>query len=183
MVGWKKIAALETFARGARTTRKDFVAFRARDTDVGRDLVERCWIDEGPNIGVWVEPGAQTKCVRPFDQSLEESVVNRLVQEQAAGCRAALTRSTEGTPKHAIQRQLEVGVCQYDLGILAPHLEGEPLVHAPTGLADLRTDRGGAGKRDDRTGWVLDQRGTGFLTAAVHELKGVISPATPMGRR
>ena len=73
-------------------------------------------------------------------------------------------------PESAFEREIQIGVVEDDLRVLATHLEREPLVEAPAGLADEATSLGGSGERDERYSGMLDHCRADLLTAAVHEL-------------
>ena len=92
------------------------------------------------------------------------------MQDQTAGGGAALPRGAEGAPEHALERQVLIGVVHHDHGVLAAHLQREPLVHPAAGLADDRAGLGRPGKGDDRDLRMLDQRLPHRLAPAVDQL-------------
>ena len=73
-----------------------------------------------------------------------------LVDDQSGRRGAALAGGTEGTPEHTLKREVEVGIVHDDLGVLATHLEREPLVRPPARFTDLRAGLGRSGERDHR---------------------------------
>ena len=93
-----------------------------------------------------------------------------VVQDQAAGRRAALSRRPEGAPQHPVQRQVEIGVIHHDHGVLAAHLERQALVHPATGRADDRSGFRGPGERDDRDVGMIDHGAPHHRALPVHQL-------------
>src|SRR5678816_4767512 len=91
------------------------------------------------------------------------------VNDEAAGSRATLPRGAEGSPDHAVQCEVEIGIIHHDHGVLATHLERQPLVHPAAGLADDRTGGGGPGERDDRHLGMLHQRPVSYTHLRAHE--------------
>ena len=93
-----------------------------------------------------------------------------LVEDEPAGGGAALTGGPERAPQDSFQRQVEVGVVHHDHRVLAAHLQRQPLVHPPAGLADQGAGLGRTGERDDRHVGVLHQRLADGLSPSVHQL-------------
>ena len=107
---------------------------------------------------------------RSVDELAEELVVDALLEDEAAGRRAALTRGTERTPEHAVERELDVRVVHHDHRVLAAHLEGQALVHASAGFADDASGLRGSGEGHHRDVRVLDDGRTDVLPDAVQQL-------------
>src|SRR5690606_40251320 len=99
---------------------------------------ERLLVDQRTHIRVGVEAVAEAERLGPLDESVEESIVDVGVEEQPAGCRAALPGRAERAPEHAVEGELEIRIGHHDLRVLAAHLEAQALVHAATDLADAR---------------------------------------------
>ena len=162
MVGWKKKPRSSVAARSARRGRRAAGQRRAlRRADRPRSA-RRCPATASLMSGPTSVPASRPSPSRSVDarghQALHELVVNPVLQDQPAGRRAALPRRAERAPQHAVEREVEIGVVEHDLRVLAAHLERQPLVHAPARLADAAARLGGAGERDDRHLRMLDDR-------------------------
>src|SRR5512134_97769 len=139
------------------------------DLHVPLDLLPARLVDQGPHVGGRLEPGAQPQRFGGLRHHPDELVVDLPVHDQPAGGGAALSGGAEGAPQDAVERQVQVGVVHHDHGVLAAHLERQPLVHPAAGLADPAPGVGGPGERDERHFRVLDQR-LPRLGAAVDQL-------------
>ena len=151
IVGWKKKPLLEPRA-GRRAGRRA----RARRppsapiSDVALDLRRRdaSWMSGPTSVPAFAAVAELQRLARASTSLRHELVVDPVLQDQAARGRAALAGGAERAPEHAVEREVEVGVVQHDLRVLAAHLERQALVHAPAGLADDAARLGGAGERD-----------------------------------
>jgi hypothetical protein len=83
-----------------------------------------------------VEAVAELQRPGALDQHFEETLPDGAVENEAAGRRAPLTGGAEGTPQHAVEREVEVRVFEHDLRVLSAELER----HALQGLAARLTD-------------------------------------------
>ena len=92
------------------------------------------------------------------------------LQDQAARGRAALPGRPERPPEHALERKVEIGIVQHDLGVLAAHLEGQTFVHPTARLADNPARFGRSGERDHRNSGMFDECRAHRLAATVDQL-------------
>ena len=69
---------------------------------------------------------------RPLDQAVDELVVDRLLDDQPGAGRADLARVQEDRGEREVEGDLEVGVSEHHVGVLAAELERHPL-HRPGG--------------------------------------------------
>ena len=155
---------------GHLSSRDQFGAFLLSDADVLLHLLSGRLVNEWTHVRVLSGAVTQTQPVGRIRQAAQKSVVNLLVQDQAAGGGATLARRAEGTPEHPFERQVEIRIVHDDHGVLSAHLQRQPLVHAAAGLADQRSSLGRAGKRDDRYLRMLDQCLPYRLSPAMNQL-------------
>src|SRR5690606_11351132 len=146
----------EPRSRGAAATEHEFRLLLEADLDVALDLADGLGVDHRSHVGAGLAAVAELERLGAVDEHLEERVVDAVLQDEAAGGRAALPRGAEGAPEHAVEREVELGVVEDDLRVLAAHFEREPLVQAAAGLADLAARLGAARERDQRDTRVLD---------------------------
>ena len=92
----------------------------------------------GPTSVLPARPSPSRSASAASDQAAQEAVVHLPVQDETTGGGAPLTGRAERAPEHAFEREVEIGVVHHDHGVLAAHLERQPLVHAAAGLADDR---------------------------------------------
>src|SRR5690606_659412 len=130
-------SVVETISRSAMTTQTQLRAFLPAYLDITRDLVERLLMDERSHLDAVIVPIAQLEFFRLLDESIHKFIMDAVLKDQAACCRAALARGPKGAPEYALEGKIEVGIVQHDLRILAPHLHREALVHPTADLSDL----------------------------------------------
>ena len=94
---------------------------------VGLDLGAVPVRDERAGFGRVVEPVAEPDQVRAPPDLLDEPVVDRVLDDRPAAGRADLARVREGGGQRVVDRGLEVGVVEHDVGALAAHLERDLL--------------------------------------------------------
>ena len=95
---------------------------RARDVISILGLQGRL-VNQRAHIGPGLATITETEPLHPFDEHLHQSVMHAALHDQARRRGTPLSRRTERPPQHPVQCQLEVGVVQDDLSILAPHLQ------------------------------------------------------------
>ena len=78
------------------------------------------------------------------DKLLSELGRNSLLQQDAAGGCAALAGGAECAPERAVEGEVEVGVVENDLGVLAAHFKRDLLEGGGRALGDERSDGAGA---------------------------------------
>jgi hypothetical protein len=160
---------------------QDLAPLLAGDTDVVGRVVQRVFLDHGAHVRVILEAIAEAQGADALDETLEERVVDLVVEQETAGGGAALAGGPERAPEHALEGEVHVGVRHHDLGVLAAHLEREPLVHAAAHLADGGAHAGGAGEGDHRDVRVLHHGVPDLAPAPVHQLTA--SGCTPASTR
>jgi hypothetical protein len=128
-------------------------------------------LDDRPDLGAERVGRADLQDVDGARQALEQLVGDRLVDQDAGGCRALLARVVEGRADDGGDRVVEVGVAVDDHAVLAAHLDDGALElllagdDVARGADDLQADRPRAGERDRRHAWVAHQRGAGLAVA------------------
>ena len=105
------------------------------------------------------------------DEPLDDLVVNRVVHQDARPGRAHLARVEEDPGRRRLDGRIEVGSGENDVGGFAAELQRHALEVAGGGAQDLASDRGRAGKGHLVHAGVLDQRRTGGLSEAGHDIQ------------
>ena len=100
--------------------------------DVRRDLVAVPGADEGAGLGLLVERPAEPDQLRPLDEGVDERVVDRLLDDQARAGGADLAGVQEDRGEGVVEGDVDVGVREDDVGVLAAELEGD-LLHRRRG--------------------------------------------------
>ena len=95
--------------------------------DVRLDLVAVRRAGERTGLGLVVERAAEPDPLRPLDERVDEVVVDRLLDEQPGAGRADLAGVQEDRGQRVVEGDLEVGVGEDDVGVLAAQLEGDLL--------------------------------------------------------
>src|SRR5579884_2511643 len=93
---------------------------------------------------------------------MNEIVINALLNNDPAGCRAALAGSSEASPKRAFDGQIEVRVVKHDHGILTAKFQRAMLEGPGSGRADGSSNRARSGKRNRTNLGMFEQWRTGF---------------------
>ena len=101
-----------------------------------------------------------------LDQPLEHRVVDRFVNDQAAGGRAALARGPDRGEGRGPDRQLEVGARGDDDGVVSAQLQERPAEPAADDFADAPAHPAATGRRNQGETVILD-----------HPLADVVGPA------
>ncbi len=140
------------------------------DRDVAFDLLERRLVDQGADVGGGRQPVTQPQLRGGGADHLDERVVDRILENQSGRRGAALAGRPERPPQHPLQREIQIGVRQDDLCVLAAHLQREPFVEASTRLTDERPGLRGAGERDQGDAGMFHDRLPHHLAAAVDQL-------------
>src|SRR5262249_50895824 len=118
--------------------------------------------DEGTLAGREVHRVADRERLRPLDEPLDDRVVLRLGDEEPRPRLARLSLVEEAAEERAVDRHLEVGVVEDDVGRLAAQLEGHLLDGAGSELLNAPADLRRAGERD-----LVDERARAQLLAAL----------------
>ena len=92
-----------------------------------RDLVDRAGVDQRPDVGRLVEPGAEAQGPRARLEALEQRLDDRALDDDPRAGRAALAGRPERRPQDPVRGQVEVGVGEDDDAVLAAELHREAL--------------------------------------------------------
>ena len=106
----------------------------------------------------FVEAVADLELFGARDKLFGEFRGDSLLQQDAAGGRAALAGGAECAPQRAVEREIEIGVVEDDLRVFAAHLERNLLEGGGGALRDQRAHRARAGEADGAHIGMLDQR-------------------------
>ena len=125
-------AALELGVVRRRTTAAEHGALGDAGGDVRRHLVAVRGADQRAGLGLRVVRPAQPDGAGPVDQRVDEVVVDLVLHQQPGAGRADLAGVEEDGGQRVVERDLEVGVGEDDVGVLAAQLEGD-LLHGGRG--------------------------------------------------
>src|SRR5262245_58472804 len=91
--------------------------------DVRRDLLAVGGADQRTGLGLLVARATEPDGLRPLDQPVDERVADALLDQQPGTGRADLAGVEEDGGEGVVERDLEVGVGEDDVGVLAAELE------------------------------------------------------------
>ena len=141
-------AAPELRVLRCRTAAAEHGALGDPGGDVRRHLVAVRGADQRPGLRLRVVRSAQPDGAGPVDQRIDEVVVDLVLHEQAGAGRADLAGVEEHRGQRIVERDLEIGVGEDDVGVLAAQLEGD-LLHGGGGRRhDAPAGLHAAGERD-----------------------------------
>ena len=146
---------------GARAAAAQHGALGEPGGDVRLDLVAVRGAGERAGLGLLVERAAEPDPPGPLDELVDELVVDRLLDQQPGAGRADLAGVQEDRGQREVERHLEVGVGEDDVGVLAAELERDLLHGAGGGGHDPPAGRQAAGERDQVDARVLGERRAG----------------------
>src|SRR5450755_827356 len=127
------------------------------DPDIALDLGQVLGRDERAGLGSLGPAVAQPDLLRPAGNLGHECVVDRVLHDRPAAGRADLARMQERGSQGVVDRRLEVGVGEDDVGTLAAQLQGH-LLHVPGGRPhDRSTGHATPGKGHEIDGGALGQ--------------------------
>ena len=132
--------------------------FRQSDLHIPCRSLNLVWIHLRTNLDRLIQPVANSELAGPRHELRGELLRDALLQQDAAGSRAALSGGAEGAPERAVQGQFQVGVVEHNLGVLAAHLQRDRLERSRGVLGHQRTHRAGPRKADGAHIRVLHQR-------------------------
>ncbi len=142
-----------------------------RQLQVAGDLVPVCRAHQGPEPSPGHGRVAGSQRPGPLDETRQEAVVDRPLDQHARAAEADLALVGEGGPGGAVERPVEVGVGEDHRGVLAAQLQAELLEqrgarggHGPAG-------GGAAGERDGPHPGVGHQGLADLATQAVQEVE------------
>ena len=144
---------------------RDQLGLRAADLDVAADALVLLGGDERPDERLGIEAGARRSLARLFGQRADDVVEQLLGDEESRRRVARLAAVVVDAGEGALDRALDVGVGQHDVGRLAAELERHALEVAPRARADLAADRGRPREGDLVHARVCDERGAGLAVA------------------
>src|SRR5690606_26191487 len=110
----------------------------------------------------------------PFDalnHRLDETVVDTLGDDDAAGCGATLPSRIEGALGRQLDRGVEVGIIQNDLRVLAAHFQLDLGLACHASRRDTTADTHRAGKTDAIDAPVVDQNFTDLAALAHYQVE------------
>jgi hypothetical protein len=135
------------------------------------DTLELALAHDRADVGSGVEAVAELEPAHPRVELIGELAEDRLVHDDAAGCRAALAGGPESAPDDPVQGEPEVRVIHHDDGVLPTHFQRNALAQSRTLDGDLLADLIGPGEGDERDVRVLDERGPHRLAGSEDEVE------------
>jgi hypothetical protein len=135
------------------------------DVGQGADALELLGAVDRADVGVLVERVAEAQRGEPALEPLVDVGGDRLGHEQAAAGAAHVALVEEDAVHDALDRLVERGVVEHDVGRLAPELEGELLARAGDRAGDLAADLGRPRERHLVDARVLDEGPAGVAGA------------------
>ena len=170
MVGWinQPCSTLGPVARAAAEQRG--VVFFLADADVVHHPFELAFIDQRSDVGGFFDARTEAEFGGAGHQALDQPVVDRRVDDQAAGGRAALAGGAEGAPERAFDGQVEIGVVHDDFGVLAAAFQRHPFARASAFGGDVLAGFGRAGDRDQADFGITAHRFADRRAAALHQV-------------
>src|SRR5438552_16276600 len=121
--GREEVTALESGVFRGRAPSTQLSAFIHADPDVVGDAVHRARIDQRSHLDSRLNARAYANRRRARDKPAQKVVVDFLRHDSAARRGATLTRRAEAARDHPAHRQIEIGVVQHDLRVLASKLQ------------------------------------------------------------
>ena len=138
--------------------------------DVRLDLVAVGGAGERPGLGLLVERPAEPDRPGPLDELVDERVVDRLLDQQPGAGGADLPRVQEDRGERVVEGDVEVGVGEDDVGVLAAELEGDLLHGGRGGGHDRAAGLQAAGEGDQVDPRVRRQRRARVRSGAEHQV-------------
>ena len=163
-------AVLEVRIVGCRATAPQHRALGDAGGDVRRHLLAVRRADEWPGLGLGVVGAAEPDRRGPLHQPVHELVVDALLDQQARACRADLAGVQEHRREREVESDLEVGVGEDDVGVLAAQLEGDLLDGGGGRRHHLAPGDQTAGEGDQVDAGVLGQRRRGVRPGSQDEV-------------
>ena len=144
--------------------------FLLPDLLVRADAVELLAADERAHLRGAIERLADRDGSRLLDHRVDELLVDRPLDQDAAACRADLALVEEHAEQRAFDRHLEVGVGEEDVRRLAAELERDLLQRGRGRAHDRLPDLDAPRERNLVDIRVFDDRGAGRLARAGHDV-------------
>ena len=139
-------------------------------SNCGRVAIGPIWV---VGLGRIAEPDV----AHEVDQLGDEAVVDRALHEQPRARLAALPRRREDPRDHPLDRLVEVGVVEDDVGRLAAELERDRLEMLRRELVDLAAGCRAAGEADVRDRGMRHQRLADLRTQAGDDVDDTVRKA------
>ena len=146
------------------------VVFFLADADIFAYSFELAFVDQRPHVGGFFDARTEAELSGAGRKPLDQPVVDRLVDEQAAGGRAALAGGAEGAPERAFDGQVEIGVVHDDFGVLAAAFQRHPFARASAFGGDAFAGFGRAGDRNQADFGITAHRFADRRAAALHQV-------------
>lgn len=149
------------------------------DLDVAQVLLQLGLGHHRADVDALLQRRADLDLADALDHRLDETVVDAFGDDDAAGSRAALAGGVEGALGAQLDGDLEVGVVQHDLRVLAAHFQLHLGATRHAGLDDAATDahRTGEAHGIDLPG--VDDGLADLTTAAHHQVEHAGREARP----
>ena len=164
------VAVGEVRVVGAGATTPEYGALGDAGGDVRLDLVAVRGAGQRPGLGLLVERAAEADPSGAVHDRVDELVVDRLLDDEPGAGRADLAGVQEHGGEREVERDLEIGVGEDDVGVLAAELQGDLLHGAGGGGHDPAAGLQAAGERHQVDARVGRQRGAGLGAGAEHEV-------------
>ena len=133
--------------------------------------------DERAGLGVGVERAAEANVLRPADQLLDDLVVDAVLDHEPRAGRADLSGVQEDRREGVVDRGVEVGVGEDDVGVLAAELERHALHRGRRGRHDAPAGDDPAGEGDEVDLGSLGEGRADAVTGAQHEVGDPVGQA------
>src|SRR5580658_558987 len=169
--GWREEGSVGIGAfRKSDAAQEHLSAFALCDVDVASGRFNLLPIDLRADFDGFVEAVADFELAGAGDEPFSELGGDALLKKDAAGCGATLAGGSKCAPERAVEGEVEVGVVEDDLRVLATHLKRDLLEGGGGALGDERTDFTGTGEADGADAGVFDERRAGLRAEAGHDV-------------
>ena len=131
-------------------------------------------------INDWTDVRPRFACIvhdqsfHTLRQCADKSVVNAFRHDKPRRCRATLSRRKERAVYGRLNCDAEVGIVQYDQGILTAHFQLKPGHSANASMRHFTPCRHGAGKRDGIHGIALQQSFADDCSPPHHQIENTV---------
>ena len=126
--------------------------------------------DQRAGLGLVVVGAAEPDGLRALDERVDERVVDLLLHQQAGAGRADLAGVQEDRGEGVVERDVQVGVREDDVGVLAAELEGDLLDRRRSGGHHPAAGDEATGERDEVDPRVLGEQRARVGPGAQHQV-------------